>query len=640
MQISIQNFEDLLQWAEDLAAIMKERQKDDIVKQIEEVKKSLSTNVFTLAVLGKAKRGKSTLINALLGRHDDLLAPIDKLPASSAITRFRRGDADNATVWFKDNRVESVQFSRIKEFVTEEYNPENTKNVALVEVVSRFEKLPPQVELVDTPGAGSIHEHHDALLHAFIPQADAIIFIVTARMPLDQDEIDLLKEVKNADIKKIFFVVNKVDESEVSDVESAVQHNRKLLEQNGIAVESFHRISAKNAFIGKESDSNVPELMNDIGQFLAKNKGQTLRQRFMSRINAIVESELRSIEVAVFSSSKSINELNTEIEQLRQQKKSIEVNRKSIEREFELKWTDAVNALQSKLNKAEREVTAKITEEFNKTSMFGVSNLTKSLPTLLNKSFYDVLTPMTQKFESDIRDVCAKLDESYPMISIDDAGHTIFKNHKDGVLVASTIGGITAAAAGVSLVSAGSAAAASIAAANAAASSSLLGVVGSALSSVTPLLSFLGPQAGAAVGTVGTIASAISPPMLATPLWVALSGPVGWTLAGVGALAVPFAWRHSKIKQKDKLETAAQNHIKEIFNGIRDDSIPALQNMGRTILESFRIRLDKQIDELEFALTSARDNRPNESELAKIKYQGETLNRLITQSNDWFQKTY
>ncbi|MDR2114997.1 MAG: dynamin family protein [Planctomycetaceae bacterium] len=196
-------FDDLFRWADQLVVVMKERRQEGIVTQIAEAKTQLAANTFTLAVLGKAKRGKSTLINALLGRTDDTLAPVDKLPASSAITRFRYG-TEKAAIAFRDGHSEVITYAQIRDYVTEEFNPNNVKDVALVEVSGTFPKLPPQVELVDTPGAASVHTYHDELLHAFIPQADAVIFIVTARMPLDQDEMELLREVKKADINKIF----------------------------------------------------------------------------------------------------------------------------------------------------------------------------------------------------------------------------------------------------------------------------------------------------------------------------------------------------------------------------------------------------------------------------------------------------
>ncbi|MDR3182027.1 MAG: dynamin family protein [Planctomycetaceae bacterium] len=141
------NFNNLYQWADDLSAVMSERKRDDIIQQINEAKNALAANTFTLAVLGKAKRGKSTLINAMLGRQDDTLAPIDKLPTSSAITRFRHGKSESATVFFQNGKSEAIPCSRIKDFVTEELNPSNKKEVALLEVTGQFSNLPSQVEL-------------------------------------------------------------------------------------------------------------------------------------------------------------------------------------------------------------------------------------------------------------------------------------------------------------------------------------------------------------------------------------------------------------------------------------------------------------------------------------------------------------
>jgi GTPase Era involved in 16S rRNA processing len=650
----IQNFDDLTHWADQLSVIMRERKRDDITAQIDEAKTALQANVFTLAVLGKAKRGKSTLINALLGRNDDEVAPIDKLPASSAITRFRFAQSERTTVLFKDNHTETIPYSRIREFVTEESNPENKKDVAMLEVSGPFANLPPQVELVDTPGAGSIHEHHDALLHAFIPQADAVIFIVTARMPLDQDELDLLKAVKAADINKIFFVINKIDEAEETDIADAVAHNQKLLAANGITTESFHRISAKQAFQGKPN-SGVPELIDTLGQFLQNNKGKILRQRFLSKVNSFIETEVRSLEVAVSSASKTGEELDAEIALLRQRKREVETQRSSSEHHFKSKWTTEVNDFQSKLSIAQRNVEGDLVEKLNSTSSFGVGKLAKILPTLLNESFEKSLHPLTDKFEAETRDACTKLNEAYPALSLDETGKVSITAKGNMTTAIGTVGGLTATAVGGGLVYAGSATAAAIAATNTAAltatsaaaatavggaatTASIIGGLGVAADAVSTFLigmplgfSLAGGAASAAGGV--TVAA---PTMLATPFWCALAGPVGWTIAGVGVLAVPFAWRLSKMKQKDKLESAAKEQIEKVFKGIKEDRIPALHKMGETILNDFRHRLDQQITELENSLTDARNNRPSEEVLTTWKRQKETFERLIKQSVEWF----
>lgn len=109
---------------------------------------------LTLAVLGKAKRGKSTLLNALLGRRDDLVAPVDRLPASNAITRFHWAKQESALVVFRDGRQLSIGFSQIRDFVTEEGNRDNRKQVDVVHVSGPFSGQDQFTELVDTPGAG------------------------------------------------------------------------------------------------------------------------------------------------------------------------------------------------------------------------------------------------------------------------------------------------------------------------------------------------------------------------------------------------------------------------------------------------------------------------------------------------------
>ena len=67
---------------------------------IEQAIQQFKEDRIRIMVLGKPKRGKSTLINAWIGRSDDLVAPIDKLPASSVITEVAWGDTEHCTARF------------------------------------------------------------------------------------------------------------------------------------------------------------------------------------------------------------------------------------------------------------------------------------------------------------------------------------------------------------------------------------------------------------------------------------------------------------------------------------------------------------------------------------------------------------
>jgi GTPase Era involved in 16S rRNA processing len=584
-------FRELLHWADNLAAVMQKRGRDDLVNQIETAKTDLCKNTFTLAVLGKAKRGKSTLINALLGRKDDLVAPIDKLPASSAITLFRIG-AEKATVIYKDNRTESIPYSRIGEFVTEENNPQNRKNVAMLEVEGAFANLPNQVELVDTPGAGSIHEHHDALLHAFIPQADAVIFILTARMPLDQDELELLQKVKKADINKIFFVLNKIDESEQNDIESAINHNEKLLAQNGINVGNFHRISAKNAFLGRDG-SHVPELIEDVGRFIVENKGRILRQRFLSQVNGIIETETRSLEVALASASKTSEELDVEIEQFQKQKSELKgKNTAAMEHKFSRKWEEAVNDFNDALPKAKRRVrdtvVAKIQDTWNITAI----KLSKELPSFILQEIEDEINQLLERFYNTTKMVCDEFSAEYPDVSIDQNRKIVIRTKLRMSETAGGIAGLIASLSGYGLSSWGASAAATTC-------------------SIWAPLSF-------GTAALGTIATSIGP----------------FVMVG-GLLVLPYMWWKHGDRKKNEMERDAVKKIDQQFDYLRE-SIRDLKVLGERIVEGSRNKLEDQIQRLENSLQQAKTHRPSESELKVLREQNETINRLVAQGVEWF----
>jgi hypothetical protein len=81
-----------------------------VVARIEEDLRRLQENRFTLAVVGEFIRGKTTLVNALLGR--DLL-PTDILPSSAVLNRVIYGPDLSATVTFEDGREKTIAIDRL-----------------------------------------------------------------------------------------------------------------------------------------------------------------------------------------------------------------------------------------------------------------------------------------------------------------------------------------------------------------------------------------------------------------------------------------------------------------------------------------------------------------------------------------------
>lgn len=608
----------LVAWAQELREFTVLRNETQIPQEIDAAIGQLRDERFVLAVLGKAKRGKSTLLNALLGRHDDLIAPVDRLPASSAISRVSWGAAEHAVVLFRDGHKETISLPRIREFVTEEENPENHKAVSAVEIAAPFEGLDHDIVLVDTPGAGSLHEYHDALLHAFIPQSDAVIFLVSARMPLDQDEIDLLKALRAADVRKVFFAINRVDESTADDISAAEAHNRKLLADVGIAVTTVHRISGKQAFLGQLASSGVPEFLSDIQEFMAANKGQYLAARFVARVRVLIEPCLQGLEIEVASASRTADELRKDLSQLLNQKQSLNANRSLDEREFRLNWNRSLEAFRQTLAPTNRDLIQELHRQIADSSLMGITKLRKNLPTWIVKELETRLAPASKALEGALRDACGRLEASYPVLSIGQGGNVALRAQDSSAALVGAVGGAAVSAAGVGFAMAGASAATSIATANAAVlAAAVPAQLAAGAGAVLSYVPYVGGFLSNVLGAVGSGAAGTT--LMATPAWVVLSGPAGWTLAGIGALIVPITWRSSKLKQKANLQDAAEDQIDQLFRAIETEQIGALQRMSESILEEFAIRLERQLSAAETAITRACDHRPDEPALAQLR---------------------
>jgi hypothetical protein len=100
-------------------------------------------------------------------------------------------------------------------------------------------------------------------------------------------------------------------------------------------------------------------------------------------------------------------------------------------------------------------------------------------------------------------------------------------------------------------------------------------------------------------------------------------------LIGLGVAAVPFAWRASKIKTRDKLEEAAQEQINAIFQRLRSVRVPQLREMAEEVRGEFQANSDRQLGQLESALTELQQNRPDDTRLAQLSRWQQDLSALL-----------
>ncbi len=196
---------------------------------VAEESRNLATRVaegrFYVACVGQFKRGKSTLLNALVG-HD--VVPTGYIPVTAVPTVIRFGDELHARVRMRDGSWRDVPVPELKEYVTEEGNPENTKGVDGAEVFVPSALLSSGMCFVDTPGLGSVFTGNTATTQAFIPHIDAVLVVVGADPPIAGEELTLVEAV-GRQVQDLILIINKADRTSDAERVAAVKFTREML---------------------------------------------------------------------------------------------------------------------------------------------------------------------------------------------------------------------------------------------------------------------------------------------------------------------------------------------------------------------------------------------------------------------------
>lgn len=310
----------------------------------EDLKEKVRSNAFNLVVVGQFKRGKTSLINALLGAE---ILPVAVVPLTSIVTIMTYGEALRIKVYFNDGKIAEIKPESLVEYVTEKGNPRNVKDVREVVLTYPSPYLKDGVRLIDTPGVGSIYQHNTDVAYQYLPKSDAALFLLSVDQPMSKAELDFLKDVKEYS-NKIFFVLNKADYLRENDLKESIEFSRNgLKEAMGSEVKLFP-VSARLALEGTASKSDelmeksmLPFFSKDLNRFLMEEKGNVL-------LLSVTNNLLRSISQAKLELELELKSLTTPLEELKEKIHAFE-NKKGeaeqVKRDFEILLEGEVSRL-------------------------------------------------------------------------------------------------------------------------------------------------------------------------------------------------------------------------------------------------------------------------------------------------------
>ena len=272
---------------------------------------------FYVACLGQFKRGKSTLLNALLG---DCILPTGVLPLTTVPTVVRPGGSRGARVRFQGGSWMAISVDDLPQFVSEELNPENKKGVVGVEAFSPSALLAQGMCLVDTPGLGSVFEGNTAATQAFVPHIDAAIVVVGADPPISGEELALLRKV-GKQVNELLVVMNKADRTSEEERRAARSFTTKMLEQNlGRSIGPIYEVSAEERLAGRGPGRDWEQLVGALEKLVRESGRELVRaavERGFARLSAdlflIISEEREALLRPIEESERRIRNLRDTI---------------------------------------------------------------------------------------------------------------------------------------------------------------------------------------------------------------------------------------------------------------------------------------------------------------------------------------
>ncbi|MFA7336775.1 MAG: dynamin family protein [Candidatus Obscuribacterales bacterium] len=305
----------LLEAAAILSQLAAKRKDQGLASRINSFCQKVENATFNLAVVGEFKRGKSTLVNALLG---DKLLPMAVIPLTSIATIIAYGNETRIEVKFQSNQSIEIRKEELINYVTESGNPNNSKLVSTVEIKHTASILKDGVRLIDTPGVGSAFQHNTTTTYDYLPEIDAAIFLFSADQPASHLELAFLKDVQQC-APKTFLVQNKIDHLSPDELVQSLNFLKQTISGQGEKELAIYPISAKSALNRRliddtdESNDGFDLLEQDILNFLIVGKAQTLIASSALRLTKEIASTKQLLQLEQHSRKQPLEQLRKSI---------------------------------------------------------------------------------------------------------------------------------------------------------------------------------------------------------------------------------------------------------------------------------------------------------------------------------------
>lgn len=340
--------EKLMQVFSSLQQISKSVELKKCIQEIKQDMQLLANEHFSLVVVGEFSRGKSTFVNAMLGRR---ILPASVNPTTAIISKIIYGNVPHYLLFYKDKKKKAKELSE-NEFMSLTAPKEVDKqdqsllekllhrqkeldNIDYAEVQYPLDFCRNQVEVVDTPGTNDLNVGRIEITYRYLNYADAVVLLLAADQALSASEAEFLRErIVGNQIQDIFFVINRKDtlagaEDEKRVLDFVESNLRERIE--GLPDKlHIHLVSSKQALIWRRAEAgealkpallaNKPDSFEntgfmdfeqDLANFLTGEKGRAKLEKYIRRAKLMLKQLQEAIDLQIDITLHSVDEIRT-----------------------------------------------------------------------------------------------------------------------------------------------------------------------------------------------------------------------------------------------------------------------------------------------------------------------------------------
>lgn len=354
------------------------KNRTDLIKRSIEF---LDNEKFELVVVGEFSRGKSTFINAMLGKK---ILPAKKRATTAIISKIIYSDKPKYYLHYKNNKKQIDEIS--EEFFLKLIAPrENTakeekkhmqdflNQIDFADIAYPLDICRDNVEIVDTPGINDVNQNRIEITYRYLNQADAVIMLLSSTQALSRSEVDFLKErILGNRIQNIFFVISHKDEissqSEKKVYDFVVKNLKEILPndiildnrvflvsslqtlayrmtQNGIELTSK---TLKNNMVPSLDNTGFLEFERDLAYFLANDKGDVKLDKYINQGKIAIEDLKKMITLQKGLVLHLVDELRLKINKMEPEFDRAKYNVTQIIKNMQIKLKNSFNDIESK----------------------------------------------------------------------------------------------------------------------------------------------------------------------------------------------------------------------------------------------------------------------------------------------------